>query len=144
MYPSHDLHAPYIVTDLAVVVLHPFAHLPSTLEQIFPANSEMLPRYTRLVKQKFYEKTAGTVYCPRPSCQHPTIPANETTQVIVCSRCTYPFCKWCRSTWHGAEVSCRPQNGYPPPTRPPQNPLAAPTCPQLFVPHFGGLLCGAN
>ena len=119
LLPCTSLPRPTLTVDTRTniwgIVLHPFAHLPSTMEQIFPENSEMVSRYIRLVKQKFYEKTGSAVYCPRPSCQHPTVPANEIVQVVVCSRCTYAFCRYCRATWHGAEVSCRPQNGYPPP-----------------------------
>ena len=96
---------------MLIVVLPALAHLPSTLAAIFPSNPETVTRYIRLVKQKFYERTATTVYCPRETCQAPNIPANAESQVIVCSRCSYPFCKFCRGSWHGP-TNCKPANGY--------------------------------
>lgn len=93
-------------------VLQPSALLPSTLTQVFPDTPETVKRYIRLVKQKFYERTTATVYCPRETCQHPNIPKDPEAQLIVCAKCTYPFCKFCRASWHGQESRCKPQHGY--------------------------------
>jgi IBR domain, a half RING-finger domain len=97
------------------VVLFPFSLLPSTLSSIFPTNPDIVNRYTRLVKQKFYERTSNTIYCPRQLCHAPIIPSDPESKVVVCPRCTYPFCKFCLSSWHGLGIGCRLQNGYPSP-----------------------------
>ena len=97
--------------QILITVLSPTSLLPSTLTAIFATNSDLITRYIRLVKQKFYERTTTTVYCPRDTCHSPIIPKDPELQVIVCTRCTYPFCKYCRSSWHGLGIGCRPQNG---------------------------------
>lgn len=108
-------HALLSCTSLPIhfshIVLFPNSLLPSTLSAIFPSNSDLVERYIRLIKQKFYERTTTTIYCPRDSCHAPTIPKDPELQVIVCTRCSYPFCKYCLSSWHGLGIGCRPQNG---------------------------------
>lgn len=92
------------------IVLNPFCLLPSTLTHIFPSNPEKITRYARLVKQKFYERTSTTIYCPLERCQTPIIPPMDA-HVVVCPRCSYPFCYFCRSSWHGLGAGCKMQKG---------------------------------
>src|SRR5271154_2428974 len=94
------MFAPFLLLTL-MIVLFQFSLLPSTLSSIFSDNLEIVTRYMRLVKQKFYERTTTTVYCPRKPCHAPNIPSKPELKVIVCSRCSYPFCKYCRASWHG-------------------------------------------
>ena len=95
---------------ILILVLNPLALLPSTLSKIFPEQRDIVTRYIRLVKMRYYEKVSTTCYCPREGCQMPTIPQNPESLLVVCSRCTYPFCKLCRASWHGPG-NCKPYKG---------------------------------
>jgi E3 ubiquitin-protein ligase RNF14 len=97
---------------LAKLDMNAFGLLPSTLSQIFGDNQHLVSRYIRLIKQKFYEKATGTIYCPRESCHAPAMPKDPELQVIVCPRCQYPFCKFCRASWHGSGAGCKISEGY--------------------------------
>lgn len=97
---------------LLTSVLNPLCLVPSTLSQIFPSEQQLITRYVRLIKQKYYEKTTETIYCPLEYCQTPIIPRDKESKLIVCPKCTYPFCKFCRSSWHGGGTGCKVQNGY--------------------------------
>lgn len=98
-----------------ILVLNPLCLVPSTLAQIFPDNPGLITRYIRLVKQKYYETIGETIYCPLEFCRSPNIPNDKESKVVVCTKCRYPFCKFCRASWHGAGTACKIQNGYPSP-----------------------------
>ena len=107
-------HPPFFhcVSFGLIIVLNPLCLVPSTLAQIFPDKPALITRYIRLIKQKYYETIGETIYCPLDHCRNPNIPSDKESKVVVCTKCRYPFCKFCRCSWHGAGSGCKIQNGY--------------------------------
>lgn len=101
-----------VCSKLTRLDISPNQLFPSTLVEIIADNPEIIKRYIRLIKQKFFEKMTSTIYCPRQICQAPIVPKDSNDLLIICTRCTFAFCGFCRWSWHGDGATCKLQDGY--------------------------------
>ncbi|CDZ98801.1 Predicted E3 ubiquitin ligase [Phaffia rhodozyma] len=86
------------------------------VEQIVGA--DLLARFNRLADKKRIDSDPTYTVCPLPSCQAP-VPAPEITKkpgeaknedrwekYRQCPKCGFPFCLFCKLTWHGPHTPC--------------------------------------
>ncbi|GAA5825953.1 hypothetical protein JCM11251_000066 [Rhodosporidiobolus azoricus] len=55
-------------------------------------------------KRKDFDPTIA--FCPIPSCQAACPKVEDEEKLRICPKCSYSFCLFCRSTWHGVRNQC--------------------------------------
>ncbi|KAJ3077022.1 E3 ubiquitin-protein ligase rnf14 [Podochytrium sp. JEL0797] len=78
---------------------------PSTLSRIVPQS--LVARYTTLLDLHNLLKQPNVTYCPRPTCNAPTLKDPEEEKLCICPECSYAFCFFCNRTWHGYASYCQ-------------------------------------
>lgn len=72
---------------------------------------EKFRRYERLVHKQYIEGSPLACWCPRPSCQEMFIhQGSPDDKLAQCPKCSFPFCRTCRSSWHGYSSYCKMGN----------------------------------
>ncbi|KAL2912502.1 hypothetical protein HK105_207991 [Polyrhizophydium stewartii] len=69
-------------------------------------DADLVERYIFLSENKALEGRPDVAYCPSKYCQTPTPRESIESKLCVCRKCRYPFCYFCRRTWHGNSVGC--------------------------------------
>lgn len=60
-------------------------------------------RYVHLRNEVQLDSVPGMVFCPRTSCGSRVI-SEPDSNLAMCPKCAFPFCKLCRQTWHGPGI----------------------------------------
>ncbi|KAJ3293704.1 E3 ubiquitin-protein ligase rnf14 [Rhizoclosmatium sp. JEL0117] len=68
---------------------------------------DLISRYTSLLETHDLLQKPNLTYCPRPSCNAPTVKDPEEEKLCICSQCSYAFCFFCNRTWHGYASYCQ-------------------------------------
>ncbi|KAJ3025232.1 UNVERIFIED_CONTAM: E3 ubiquitin-protein ligase rnf14 [Siphonaria sp. JEL0065] len=77
----------------------------STLAKI--VSPSLLQRYSSLLETHHLLQQPNLTYCPRKTCNAPTLKDPEEEKLCVCSKCGYAFCFFCNRTWHGYASYCQ-------------------------------------
>ncbi|KAI8621361.1 RWD domain-containing protein [Chytriomyces sp. MP71] len=78
---------------------------PQSLAAILPP--ELLRKYEELLHLHNMLQQPNLTYCPRTTCQAPTLKDPEEEKLCICPSCKYAFCFFCNRTWHGYASYCQ-------------------------------------
>ncbi|KAJ3379977.1 E3 ubiquitin-protein ligase rnf14 [Chytriomyces hyalinus] len=77
---------------------------PHTLTALLPA--PLIEKYESLLKMHDLLQKPNLTYCPRQTCQAPTLKDPDEEKLCICPECSYAFCFFCNRTWHGYASYC--------------------------------------
>ncbi|KAI8821574.1 hypothetical protein BJ741DRAFT_637193 [Chytriomyces cf. hyalinus JEL632] len=66
----------------------------------------MIEKYESLLKMHDLLQKPNLTYCPRQTCQAPTLKDPDEEKLCICPECSYAFCFFCNRTWHGYASYC--------------------------------------
>ncbi|KAJ3380166.1 E3 ubiquitin-protein ligase rnf14 [Chytriomyces hyalinus] len=78
---------------------------PHTLTALLPA--PLIEKYESLLKMHDLLQKPNLTYCPRQTCQAPTLKDPDEEKLCICPECSYAFCFFCNRTWHGYAAYCQ-------------------------------------
>ncbi|GAA5896671.1 hypothetical protein JCM8208_004261 [Rhodotorula glutinis] len=68
---------------------------------------EKRKRWEWLKEKMAVESDPSITFCPRESCQAPVPKLSEDEEKLrVCPACSFSFCQFCKSSWHGTRNAC--------------------------------------
>lgn len=76
---------------------------------------ELMNRYHRLFTKQQYDAISKLfpsrlVDCPRVGCTEQIFRENLHDPLVICRKCNFAFCNWCRKSWHGTLNKCGRKN----------------------------------